>query len=205
VSDAVRPREELLLEAAAVDALEGREPLSPEQRALLGERYLAARDGFEAARALLGLAAPQAEASPSLRARLLDRIAGTSLAAQPVQPERPAGSFDVIPGVSGVRTDEAPWIAAPLPGVSYKLISRDEERGYTTRLVRFDPGARYPTHRHGGTEEIFVLEGTVWVNGTLLKAGDYCRSDEGTEEVGTFTEDGAMAIVVSSDRDEISA
>jgi anti-sigma factor ChrR (cupin superfamily) len=70
--------------------------------------------------------------------------------------------------------------------------------------VRFEPGVRYPKHRHGGTEEIFLLEGKVWVNGTLLQAGDYCRSEAGTEEIGTYSETAAMAIVISSDMDEIS-
>lgn len=197
-----RSREDVLVEAAAVDALEGREPLPAELRHLLDERYVTARAAFEAALGELPIAAPDAAPPHALKARLMARVA-ESVSRAPA-PERPAGAFDVIPGVSGVRTASAPWLAAPLPGIEFKLVNHDEERGYTTRLVRFAPGVRYPKHRHGGTEEIFVLEGSVWVNGTLLQAGDYCRSDEGTGEDGTFTESGATAIVISSDRDEIS-
>lgn len=205
MSDAPRTREELLAESAALDALEGRAPLPEDQRHLLDPLYLAERAACDAALAELGRSAPAAAPAPELRARLLKRIAQAAPAPAPENvTERPAGSFDVIPGVSGVRTSSAPWLPAPLPGVSYKVIARDPERGYTTRLVRFEPGIRYPKHRHGGTEEIFVLEGSVWVNGTLLKAGDYCRSMEGTEEEGTYTEDGATAIVVSSDQDELA-
>lgn len=73
----------------------------------------------------------------------------------------------------------------------------------TTRLVRFAPGLRYPTHRHGGTEELFVLSGSVVVNGLVLRAGDYCRSEAGTEERGSYSDEGATAIIISSDADEI--
>ena len=92
-----------------------------------------------------------------------------------------------------------------MPLTEYKLVAYDAERRATTSLVRFAPGMRYPPHRHGGTEEIFVLEGSVLVNGVLLKAGDYCRSEAGTDETGTISHEGAMAIVVSSDFDEIAS
>jgi len=49
-----------------------------------------------------------------------------------------------------------------------------------------------------------MLTGTLWVNGVLLKAGDYCRSEPGTDESGTYSDEGATAIVISSDKDEVS-
>ncbi len=118
---------------------------------------------------------------------------------------RPEGFFEVHPGVTGVRTSTASWLSSPIPGIEYKLVARDPERGTRTQLVRFAAGARYPRHRHAGTEEIFLLEGSVEVNGVLLLAGDYCRSEPGTEEFGTRSETGGLALIVSSERDEIVA
>jgi len=46
-------------------------------------------------------------------------------------------------------------------GVSVKLLRRDEATGGVTALVRFDPGGRYPAHRHPAGEEVFVVEGRV--------------------------------------------
>jgi hypothetical protein len=135
---------------------------------------------------------------PHVRRELLAKIA-----AEPR--ETPDGYFGVKPGVTGVRTSTAAWIASPIPGIEYKLIARDEERGMRTQLVRFAAGARYPHHRHAGTEEIFLLEGSVSVNGVLLQAGDYCRSEAGTEEIGTYSETGGLALIVSSERDEVRA
>jgi anti-sigma factor ChrR (cupin superfamily) len=148
----------------------------------------------ERAREALALSVPPIEPRASAREALLAKVR-----AEP----RPDGFFRIRPGVTGVHTATAAWIASPVPGIEYKLIARDPDRGTRTQLVRFVAGARYPRHRHAGTEEIFLLEGTVSVNGILLRAGDYCRSEPGTEELGTFSETGGLALIVSSDRDEI--
>jgi quercetin dioxygenase-like cupin family protein len=144
----------------------------------------------------LVLSVPPIAPRPHVRRELLARIA-----AEPR--EAPEGFFTVKPGVTGVRTSTAAWIASPIPGIEYKLIARDAGSGMRTQLVRFAAGARYPRHRHAGTEEIFLLEGSVRVNGVELRAGDYCRSEPGTEEIGTYSETGGLALIVSSERDDV--
>jgi quercetin dioxygenase-like cupin family protein len=47
------------------------------------------------------------------------------------------------------------------PGVHYKVLRHHDERRGITLLLRFDPGARYPTHRHPEGEEYYVLEGQL--------------------------------------------
>jgi quercetin dioxygenase-like cupin family protein len=202
-----RSREELIEEIAVLDVLEERRPLSREDRVVLDPAYLDARRVYEAVSgALLGAASgSKVEPPASLRDRMLERIASEAQAAPAAPPAEPPGTFHVKPGVYGVRTDEADWLPSPVPGLVYKTIHRDAERGYTTRLLRIEPGHPYPPHRHGGDEEIFMLEGTLWVNGLLLKPGDYCRSEAGTEETGTVSDTGALAIVISSDQDEVVA
>lgn len=150
--------------------------------------------GWEA----LALSVNPIEPPPLLKQSVLGRLAGPGKTL-------PAGFFAVGPGVSGIRSEVARWSPTPLPGIEEKFLAHDDERGFTTRLLRFAPGTRYPKHRHAGTEEIFVLEGSLTINGLMLSAGDYCRSDPGTEEMDTFSEAGGMAIVISSDRDEIRA
>lgn len=135
---------------------------------------------------------------PHVRRELLAKIAAEPRSV-------PEGFFTVKAGVTGVRTSTAAWIASPIPGIEYKLIARDAESGMRTQLVRFAAGARYPRHRHAGTEEIFLLEGSVCVNGVELRAGDYCRSEPGTEEFGTYSETGGLALIVSSERDDVEA
>ena len=147
----------------------------------------------------LVLSVPPVSPRPEVRRQLLAKIAAEPRTAAP-----PEGFFTVAPGVTGVRTSNAAWVASPMPGIEYKLISRDAESGMRTQLVRFAAGARYPRHRHAGTEEIFLIEGSISVNGIVLHAGDYCRSDPGTEEVGTYSETGGLALIISSERDEVA-
>ncbi len=188
-------------ERAALEALAA-EPrlLSAKDRETLDPAYVALHDELARVAASLALAAPVADPPPSVRERLLARVAE----AERVERALPEGGFWVKPGVNGVRTSAAQWQRTPIRGLAAKVIHRDDERGTTMRLLKIEPGARYPWHRHGGHEEIFMLSGTLWVNGVLLKAGDYCRSEPGTDESGTFSEDGATAIVVSSDKDEVA-
>jgi anti-sigma factor ChrR (cupin superfamily) len=134
-----------------------------------------------------------------LRKRILDRIASE----EPALPvSLPPGGRAVLPGVNAVLVADTEWIPAPLPGLDYKLLHRDDARGYTTRLLRFAPGSTYPAHRHGATEEVFIVAGSVVLNGVMLRAGDYCRSEAGTTETAAFSAEGGMAIIVSSDADE---
>ena len=192
---------EPLLEIAALEALEpGIGPLEGRDKVKLHPAYAEAREDFDRIVELLAYDAPPVAPPPSLKERLLARIVAEAASDRAL----PEGGFVVKEGVTAVRTSDAPWRDTPLPGLETKVIHRDPERGYTTRLLRLQPGAGYPDHRHVGTEEIFVLEGSVLVNGTLLEPGDYCRSEAGTDESGTYSEKGAVAIVVSCDADEVS-
>lgn len=73
-----------------------------------------------------------------------------------------------------VRSQDLAWRALPaMSGVSVRVLRRDEVRGASTSIVRFDPGVRFPAHDHPGGEEILVLEGDLQVGPDLLHAGDY--------------------------------
>ena len=50
---------------------------------------------------------------------------------------------------------------ADAPGVHYKVLRHHPERRGITLLLRFEPGASYPTHRHPDGEEYYVLEGSL--------------------------------------------
>jgi anti-sigma factor ChrR (cupin superfamily) len=139
-----------------------------------------------------------------LKERLLSRVAGERAPAAAPDRALPPGGRAVLPGVSAVLVAETEWQSASLPGLDYKLLHRDDANGYTTRLLRFAPGSTYPAHRHGGTEEVFIVAGSVVLNGVTLRAGDYCRSEAGTSETEAYSAEGGMAIIVSSDADEFT-
>ena len=163
------------LEKAALEALAGRsaDPAAdPARRAV--------RAGFDAVAEGLGLSA----ASPA-PAGLRDRV----LSAVREMPERPATTLR--PGVLLVRTTAAEWKTA-FPGVHYKDIHRDAARRSRSILFRMEPGSKYPDHSHTFVEELYVLEGSAVVNGKLLRAGDYCRSEPGTSDQDIYSAEGAV-------------
>ena len=69
------------------------------------------------------------------------------------------------------RTDWQPSKAAD--GVSFRTLRRDEATGGSTVLIRFEPGARFPAHRHPAGEEVFVVEGQATIGNEHLQQGDY--------------------------------
>lgn len=190
-------RLERLAESAAVEALE-RKPIPDGDELLKADpAWVGLRRDFEA---VVREMAFGAEAAPpaDLKARLLLRIAAEPQSKKTLPP----GGMEIVPGITAVLAEKAEWLATPFPGLEYKLLHIDEEGGTSARLLRFAPGATYPPHRHGGPEDVFVLQGSVFLNGIRLKAGDYCRAEAGTEEPMAYSDEGGLAIIVSSDRDE---
>lgn len=59
------------------------------------------------------------------------------------------------------------------PGVDVLYLYKDPESGASTALLRYEPGAHVPQHRHEGYEHVFVLSGEQ-------------RDDRGSYPAGTF-------------------
>lgn len=56
--------------------------------------------------------------------------------------------------------------------------SRYDDR--TLALFRLNAGATVPQHRHDGMEELYLLSGTLLVEGVTMNPGDYCRGEFGS-------------------------
>lgn len=119
--------------------------------------------------------------------------------------QRTPGVLFQFGGVLISRTSELPWKPAPIPGVWSKTLWVDVARKYCTTLLRLDPGAVYPPHRHNDIEEIYLLEGHFLVEGINMQPGDYCRSEPGSIHGQSRTKTGGLILIFSSQRDEILA
>lgn len=77
--------------------------------------------------------------------------------------------------------DAGAWTLTPLPGL--RLFEVDAGTpGTRARLLRFEPGSRFPRHRHRGRERLLVLEGAFAdERGVETHAGDECAMPEGSE------------------------
>jgi len=105
------------------------------------------------------------------------------------------------PGTSAAAY-EVEWEKAA-PGIFYKLLSIDAERGRLSMLVRLIAGGEYPAHAHAGAEQLHLLQGDLWIDDRRLHPGDYSRSEPGTADRRVWSQTGCTCILITSSGDII--
>jgi len=70
-------------------------------------------------------------------------------------------------------------------------------QGQSTALIRYQPGARVPNHKHLGVEHIFVLSGSQNDENGHYSVGDLLISPTGTEHSITSKE-GCIVLAIYS-------
>ena len=114
--------------------------------------------------------APQASASPFAQ-RLKGKLEPT-----------PNGSVYVDPSTME-------WEKSQFDKIWMKVLYRNDKEGEMTVLLKWEPGAVLPFHKHPEIEQSFVLEGSFYDHDGICRAGQYVyrhpgsmhetRSDEG--------------------------
>ena len=136
-----------------------------------------------------------ADPPPALRDRLLRRL-------------RKAPRFPGVllqdAGLLISRSAEMAWQELA-PGVETKLLYGDTGRQYNTLLVRMAADTYYPGHRHTDVEELFILSGDLVVEGEVMRTGDYCRAEQGTQHGQTYSQSGALFLLLASQNNELLA
>jgi anti-sigma factor ChrR (cupin superfamily) len=102
------------------------------------------------------------------------------------------------PGRYSVFAGDRPWTDTPLPGIQMKVLSVDQARGNATMLIRASAGAVYPSHRHSGPEECYVIRGSVVIDGRVLHAGDFHHADADSDHGEITTTEGAEVLIVGA-------
>lgn len=94
-----------------------------------------------------------------------------------------------------VHTLSLDWVASPAPGVWRRLLERDGgEVARATSVVRYETGAGFEIHTHGGGEEILVLEGTFEDEHGRYGPGTYIHNPVGSTHA-PFTQGGCTLFV----------
>lgn len=101
-----------------------------------------------------------------------------------------------------VRGRDLDWQPYRVPGVSVAPLYVDLAKREVTALLKAEPGAAYPIHRHAAHEEIYMLDGDLRIGSEVYGAGDYIRSRQGTVHELSTTVDGCMFLVRTSLDDE---
>ncbi|MBP7790497.1 MAG: cupin domain-containing protein [Zoogloea sp.] len=80
-----------------------------------------------------------------------------------------------------LRSAELPWQFSPVAGVERRLLARDGgEDARATSIVRYLPGAAFPSHAHPQGEEIVVLDGEFADEYGVYPAGTYIKNPPGS-------------------------
>lgn len=95
-----------------------------------------------------------------------------------------------------VDTQSMEWAPSPSGSVWRKRLHRvgPAESGQVTSVVRYDPGASFPSHEHPGGEEILVLDGVFSDEHGDWPAGTYLLNPEGFSHA-PFSQQGCTLFV----------
>jgi anti-sigma factor ChrR (cupin superfamily) len=93
------------------------------------------------------------------------------------------------------------WVETSLPGVHWKALALARARDRVTMLLKGEPGARYPAHRHSGPEECYVISGSLNVEGQVLRAGDFHHAEGESHHAEIWTDEGVEVLIVASASD----
>jgi len=122
---------------------------------------------------------------PSLQERLARRIAAET------------GETVAVP----VRQWDEPEWEEVAPGIFCKLMANDTKAHRVSMLVRLLPGVEYPPHTHAGLEELFLLDGELWIDDRKLYPGDYNRAEAGSGDKRVWSETGCTCVLITSTQD----
>jgi anti-sigma factor ChrR (cupin superfamily) len=106
-------------------------------------------------------------------------------------------------GILIERTESMEWQAGPSSGIWVKPLFRDRQQQRATSLVRMEPGTRYPSHRHNGTEELFLIEGDFVIEGLVMRSGDYCNAQPASIHGESYTQAGCVFILSACQLDQV--
>jgi anti-sigma factor ChrR (cupin superfamily) len=82
-------------------------------------------------------------------------------------------------------------------------MATDTKAHRVSMLVRLLPGVEYPPHTHAGLEELFLLDGELWIDDRKLYPGDYNRAEIGTCDTRVWSETGCTCVLITSTRDTL--
>lgn len=88
-----------------------------------------------------------------------------------------------------VDPESMEWQPSQFEKISMKVLYRNDAAGEMTVLLKWEPGAVLPFHRHPEIEQSYVLQGSFYDHDGICRAGQYVwrhpgslhetRSDEG--------------------------
>lgn len=96
--------------------------------------------------------------------------------------------------------DEKKWRDV---GTGLCVLDLHEVNGRRLQLARLSAGGRILAHKHAGTEVMYVVKGTLVVDGARLKPGDVLTSPEGSVHRESWSAEGCELVIECSPDDAL--
>ena len=84
------------------------------------------------------------------------------------------------PGSHFIDVQQLEWQPTQFPGITMKILWRDDQSDSFTGLFRCEAGAQLPLHRHTGIEQTFVLEGSLVDEAGTCTSGNFVWRERGS-------------------------
>ncbi len=107
-----------------------------------------------------------------------------------------AGGLTGLPAKGSLNFDAngSDWQACGSDGFWIKPLLEDVSEGLRTWLMRVDPGAFSPPHRHQDIEQIYVIDGSFYDQDGTYGPGEFIVRAPGAEH-SAGSEDGALVLL----------
>jgi anti-sigma factor ChrR (cupin superfamily) len=96
--------------------------------------------------------------------------------------------------------DERKWRDV---GAGLCVLDLHEENGRRMQLARIAPGGRIMAHKHAGPEVMYVVKGSLVVDGTRMHVGDVLISPAGSIHRETWSAEGCELVIECSPNDDL--
>lgn len=139
----------------------------------------------------LPLIAEIADPPPECKTELFQKIRRQNQEVSRHRVLLPQTGFDFIPD-----HDTDGWLEHFDPGVQVKTLAKNPTNNYSVLLMKLAPGAILHEHHHSGSEQCYVLEGSVLVQGNALYAGDFHQAAANSTHNTIISHTGAKLLLV---------
>jgi anti-sigma factor ChrR (cupin superfamily) len=146
-------------------------------------------DQMKEAAALLAETVPAVPPAPSIKSKLMERVS----------------NFEALKPLADVRRYDDQWVHSGVPGIDLKTLFKDVKSGRTTMLVRMEPGASLPSHRHGDDEQCLVLKGDVRWGELVYEEGDFVVMANETTHPRIHSVHGNLLLIVAGHNEFVHA
>jgi quercetin dioxygenase-like cupin family protein len=100
-----------------------------------------------------------------------------------------------IGGSVYVKPQEIAWEPTQFDGISIKVLYEDQAKGEMTCLLKWEPGAALPMHKHPEIEQTYVVEGSFYDQDGICRAGEFVWRRVGSFHE-THSDEGAVILAV---------